>query len=97
MKPFMEEIECPVVSANIKADRTLAPTFGKSYLPYKILEVGGEKVGVVGYTSRETPALSRPGEWVDGLFPRGSDSHVVSDFGFPSHLSSLLYRTTPEV
>uniref|UniRef100_A0A7N6AYM2 5'-nucleotidase n=1 Tax=Anabas testudineus TaxID=64144 RepID=A0A7N6AYM2_ANATE len=61
MKPFMEEIECPVVSANIKADRTLAPTFGKSYLPYKILEVGGEKVGVVGYTSRETPALSRPG------------------------------------
>ncbi|XP_040921150.1 5'-nucleotidase [Toxotes jaculatrix] len=61
MKPFMEEIECPVLSANIKADTTLAPTFGKSYLPYKIFTVGAEKVGVVGYTSQETPALSRPG------------------------------------
>ncbi|GAA6231676.1 5'-nucleotidase-like [Lates japonicus] len=61
MKPFMEEIKCPVLSANIKPDQTLAPTFGKSYLPYKILTVGDQKVGVVGYTSQETPALSRPG------------------------------------
>ncbi|KAF1377005.1 hypothetical protein PFLUV_G00217400 [Perca fluviatilis] len=61
MKPFLEEIQCPVLSANIKPDRTLAPTFGNSFLPYKILTVGGEKVGVVGYTSRETPALSKPG------------------------------------
>ncbi|XP_070781728.1 5'-nucleotidase-like isoform X2 [Enoplosus armatus] len=61
MKPFMEEIRCPVLSANIKPDQTLAQTFGKSYLPYKILTVGSEKVGVVGYTSRETPALSKPG------------------------------------
>ncbi|XP_033503895.1 snake venom 5'-nucleotidase [Epinephelus lanceolatus] len=61
MKPFMEQIKCPVLSANIKPDKTLAPTFGNSYLPYKILNVGGEKVGVVGYTSRETPDLSKPG------------------------------------
>ncbi len=62
MKPFMEQIKCPVLSANIKPDETLASTFGTSYLPYKILTVGGEKVGVVGYTSKETPALSKPGE-----------------------------------
>ncbi|XP_076612058.1 5'-nucleotidase [Chaetodon auriga] len=61
MKPFMEEIKCPVLSANIKPDKSLAPTFGSSYLPYKILTVGGERVGVVGYTSQETPALSKPG------------------------------------
>ncbi|XP_071323799.1 snake venom 5'-nucleotidase-like [Trachinotus anak] len=61
MKPFMEEIRCPVVSANIKTDTTLAQTFGTAYQPFKILTVGGQKVGVVGYTSRETPALSRPG------------------------------------
>lgn len=61
MKPFMEAIKCPVLSANIKPDQTLAPTFGLSYTPYKILTVGGEKVGVVGYTSQETPALSKPG------------------------------------
>ncbi|KAI3364632.1 hypothetical protein L3Q82_011417 [Scortum barcoo] len=61
MKPFMEQIKCPVLSANIRADQTLASTFGSSYLPYKIVTVGGELVGVVGYTSRETPALSKPG------------------------------------
>ncbi|XP_031148913.1 5'-nucleotidase [Sander lucioperca] len=61
MTPFLEQIQCPVLSANIKADQTLASTFGNSFLPYKILTVGGERVGVVGYTSQETPALSKPG------------------------------------
>lgn len=67
MKPFMQKIQCPVLSANIKPDKTLAPTFGTSYLPYKILTVGDQKVGVVGYTSRETSDLSRPGTW--SVFP----------------------------
>lgn len=63
MKPFMEEVDFPVLSANIKAKPKLASTFGKSYLPYKIFTINerNEKVGVVGYTSRETPALSKPG------------------------------------
>ncbi|XP_059212984.1 snake venom 5'-nucleotidase-like [Centropristis striata] len=61
MKPFMEQIRCPVLSANIKPDSSLAPTFGASYLPFKILNVGGERVGVVGYTSQETTDLSQPG------------------------------------
>ncbi|XP_078131188.1 5'-nucleotidase-like [Sander vitreus] len=61
MKPFLEQIQCPVLGANIKPDQTLASTFGSSFLPYKILTVGGERVGVVGYTSQETSALSQPG------------------------------------
>lgn len=60
--PFMKEVEFAVLSANIRPDHSLAATFGASCLPYKIFTVGGEKVGVVGYTSQETPALSRPGE-----------------------------------
>lgn len=62
MAPFLEDVQFAVLSANIRPDGTLAATFGASCLPYKIFTVGGEKVGVVGYTSRETPALSRPGE-----------------------------------
>lgn len=62
MAPFMKEVKFAVLSANIRPDRSLAATFGASCLPYKIFTVGGEKVGVVGYTSQETPALSRPGE-----------------------------------
>ncbi|XP_037306115.2 5'-nucleotidase [Pungitius pungitius] len=61
MAPFMEQIKCPLLSANINATGALASTFGTSFLPYKILTVGGEKVGVVGYTSTETPHLSQPG------------------------------------
>ncbi|XP_067338888.1 5'-nucleotidase isoform X2 [Channa argus] len=61
MTPFMQKINCTVLSANIKADKSLAPTFGISYQPYKIIVVGGQRVGVVGYTSQETPALSQPG------------------------------------
>ncbi|KAF7667827.1 hypothetical protein LDENG_00045510 [Lucifuga dentata] len=61
MKPFLQDIKCPILSANIRTDKTLASTFGTSYLPYKIFTVGQEKVGVVGYTSQETSDLSKPG------------------------------------
>lgn len=62
MAPFMEDVKFALLSANIRPDDSLAATFGASCLPYKIFTVGGEKVGVVGYTSQETPALSKPGE-----------------------------------
>uniref|UniRef100_A0A3P9LLI0 5'-nucleotidase n=1 Tax=Oryzias latipes TaxID=8090 RepID=A0A3P9LLI0_ORYLA len=61
VKPFLEDIKCTILSANIKTDTTLASTFGTTYVPFKIFTFGTEKVGVVGYTSKETPTLSRPG------------------------------------
>ncbi|XP_036438259.1 5'-nucleotidase [Colossoma macropomum] len=61
IKPFLQEVNCTVLSANIKPDNTLAPTISGYYLAYKILTVNSEKVGIVGYTSKETPALSLPG------------------------------------
>ncbi|XP_016305317.1 5'-nucleotidase [Sinocyclocheilus anshuiensis] len=61
LKPFLQEVNCTVLSANIKADQTIAPQISGYYLPYKIFTVNSEKVGVVGYTSVETPALSLPG------------------------------------
>ncbi|KAK9956332.1 hypothetical protein ABG768_014074 [Culter alburnus] len=61
VKPFLQEVKCTVLSANIKADQTIAPRISGYYLPYKIFNVNSEKVGVVGYTSVETPALSIPG------------------------------------
>ncbi|XP_076872477.1 5'-nucleotidase [Brachyhypopomus gauderio] len=61
IKPFLQTVNCTVLSANIKADDTLAPKISGYYLASKIFTVGTEKVAVVGYTSRETPALSLPG------------------------------------
>lgn len=62
LKPFLQAVNCTVLSANIKADQTIAPQFSIYYSPHKIFTVNSEKVGVVGYTSVETPALSQPGK-----------------------------------
>lgn len=61
VKPFLQNVSFSVLSANIKADKTMAPRISGYYLPYKIFTVNSEKVGVIGYTSVETPALSLPG------------------------------------
>ncbi|XP_036398541.1 snake venom 5'-nucleotidase-like [Megalops cyprinoides] len=61
LKPFLQEVNCTVLSANVKPDQTLAPEISGRYLPYKIFNIGSEKVAVVGYTTKETPALSLPG------------------------------------
>lgn len=49
------------MSANIKAKGPLASQISGLYFSYKNLSVGGEVVGIVGYTSKETPFLSNPG------------------------------------
>ncbi|KAI1897398.1 hypothetical protein AGOR_G00082890 [Albula goreensis] len=61
IKPFLQEVNCSVLSANIRPDQTLAPRISSYYSPYKIFQFDSEKVAVVGYTSKETPALSLPG------------------------------------
>ncbi|KAM3594138.1 uncharacterized protein V6R79_002968 [Siganus canaliculatus] len=62
IKPFLQNVSCSVVSANIKPDQTLAAKLSGYYQPYTILNVGSEKVAVVGYTTAETPFLSAPGQ-----------------------------------
>ncbi|XP_075454006.1 5'-nucleotidase isoform X1 [Ascaphus truei] len=61
LDPFLMEVKCPILSANIRSDKQLAPNITGYYLPYRILLVGAEKVGIIGYTSKETPVLSAPG------------------------------------
>ena len=63
LKPFIRKVNCKVLSANIRPDDTLASQVEGLYMPYTIFNVSGERVGVVGYTSKETPALSQPGTW----------------------------------
>eukprot|EP00062_Callorhinchus_milii_P009720 gi/632953828/ref/XP_007892636.1/ PREDICTED: 5'-nucleotidase [Callorhinchus milii] len=61
IKPFLQSVNFPVLSANIKPDAYLAPNITGYYKPYHIFTVGSEKVGVVGYTSKETPLLTSSG------------------------------------
>ncbi|XP_059797696.1 5'-nucleotidase isoform X2 [Balaenoptera ricei] len=59
--PLLKEAKFPILSANIKAKGPLASQISGLYSPYKILPVGNEVVGIVGYTSKETPFLSKTG------------------------------------
>ncbi|XP_056150827.1 5'-nucleotidase [Lampris incognitus] len=61
IEPFLKRVNCSVLSANLRPDRTLSPKIYGLYSPHKIFKVGNELVGVVGYTTQETPALSQPG------------------------------------
>ncbi|TNM95371.1 hypothetical protein fugu_016454 [Takifugu bimaculatus] len=59
--PFLQNVNCSVVSANIQPDQSLAAKLSGFLQPYTVLNVGSEKVAVVGYTTAETPFLSMPG------------------------------------
>ncbi|XP_030054996.1 5'-nucleotidase isoform X2 [Microcaecilia unicolor] len=61
LNPLLKKVAFPILSANIKSDKQLSPNITGYYLPYKILQVGSEKVGIIGYTSKETPTLSSTG------------------------------------
>ncbi|XP_054651781.1 5'-nucleotidase [Dunckerocampus dactyliophorus] len=61
IQPFLQSVNCSVVSANLKADQTLAAKLSGYYKPYTVIHVGSERVAVVGYTTAETPFLSQPG------------------------------------
>lgn len=69
IKPFLQSVKFPVLSANIFPDQTLAANISHYYRPYTVLDVGSEQVAVVGYTSAETPFLSMPGMKKLLLFP----------------------------
>lgn len=61
MDPLLKNVNFSVLSANIKASKQLANKITGYFLPYTILNVGSERVGIVGYTTKETPVLSNPG------------------------------------
>ncbi|XP_069830807.1 5'-nucleotidase [Dendropsophus ebraccatus] len=61
LSPFLMNVKFPVLSANIISDSHIASNITGYFQPYKILDVGGEKIAIVGYTSKETPVLSDPG------------------------------------
>ncbi|XP_015264873.1 PREDICTED: 5'-nucleotidase [Gekko japonicus] len=62
LDPLLKNLKFPILSANIKASKQLANNFTGYFFPYTILNVGSERVGIVGYTTKETPFLSNPGQ-----------------------------------
>ncbi|MDO1581987.1 bifunctional metallophosphatase/5'-nucleotidase [Rhizobium oryzicola] len=61
LAPFLEKVQFPVVTANITLDpkSTL-----KNIKPSTIVEVGGQKIGIIGVVTADTPELASPGPYV---------------------------------
>ncbi|XP_067674620.1 snake venom 5'-nucleotidase-like [Haliotis asinina] len=60
LMPLLNDVNFTVVSANI--DATTEPRVNSKIVKHTVLTVSGERIGVIGYTSKETPVISVPGQ-----------------------------------
>lgn len=54
---FVDALEFPLVTANV----TFGPELAEKIKPYAVVEVAGEKIGIIGLTPPDTALLSSPG------------------------------------
>ncbi|HEY6632757.1 MAG TPA: 5'-nucleotidase C-terminal domain-containing protein [Rhizobiaceae bacterium] len=59
LAPFLDVIEFPVLSANVSANA--ASKVGDRIKPSLVLDVGGQKIGIVGAVTNDTPEIAAPG------------------------------------
>lgn len=57
--PFLEEIKFPVLSANVLASAKSG--VGDRIKPSMVIEVGGQRIGIVGAVTNDTPEIASPG------------------------------------
>jgi len=57
---FIEGLGFPVVSTNI--DFSGSDLLVEATVPYAILEVGGQQIGIIGLTTADTPIIANPGD-----------------------------------
>ncbi|MGC4025048.1 MAG: 5'-nucleotidase C-terminal domain-containing protein [Mesorhizobium sp.] len=59
LAPFLDVIQFPVLSANVQA--SAASKVGDRIKPSIVLEVGGQKIGIIGAVTTDTPEIASPG------------------------------------
>lgn len=57
---FIDGLEFPVVTANV--DFSQDPLLAGKVNPHVVLEIGGEKIGIIGLVTPETEIISKPGD-----------------------------------
>ena len=57
--PFLEKVEFPVLSANVAPNAQ--SKVGDMIKPSLVLDVGGQKIGIVGAVTTDTPEIASPG------------------------------------
>lgn len=92
---FLDQVTFPVLAANI--DVSAEPLLAGKVKPSTIIEVNGEKIGVVGAITPDTPNISSPGPTVKWLDPvvsiqREVDRLTIQSIGKIILLSHMGYR-----
>ena len=59
LAPFLDVIKFPVLSANVQA--SAASKVGDRIKPSVVVEVGGQKIGIIGAVTNDTPEVASPG------------------------------------
>ncbi|MEM5474516.1 5'-nucleotidase C-terminal domain-containing protein [Hoeflea sp. AS60] len=59
LAPFLDVVNFPVLSANVAA--SVSSKIGDRIKPSIVIEVGGEKIGIVGAVTNDTPEIASPG------------------------------------
>ncbi|EWY37451.1 hypothetical protein N825_17730 [Skermanella stibiiresistens SB22] len=62
LRPYLDAVSWPVLSANLDASRE--PKLKGRVKPYTIIQKDGQRIGVVGLTTHDTPITSSPGPTV---------------------------------
>lgn len=57
--PFLEEVTFPVLSANVHPNAQ--SKVGDKIKPSLVLDVGGQKIGIIGAVTTDTPEIASPG------------------------------------
>ena len=57
--PFLEKIQFPVLSANVHPNAE--SKVGDKIKPSVVIEVGGQKIGIIGAVTTDTPDIASPG------------------------------------
>lgn len=79
---FMDAVDFPVISANIDASQNKA-LHGK-LVGNAVIDVGGEKIGIIGGTTLDTPEISSPGDdviFMDDVESIKADVQELTDQG----------------
>ncbi|MEK1948582.1 MAG: 5'-nucleotidase C-terminal domain-containing protein [Ensifer adhaerens] len=98
---FLDKIEFPVVTANVLPSHK--SKIGDRIKPSIVLEVGGQKIGIVGAVANDTPELSSPGPdiligddvatttaAVEELKKQGVDKIIaLTHVGYPRDLAAI--------
>ncbi|WP_105438021.1 5'-nucleotidase C-terminal domain-containing protein [Neorhizobium sp. T25_13] len=98
---FLDKIQFPVVTANVVP--SAAAKIGNRIKPSLVLTVGGQKIGIVGAVTNDTPEIANPGpnitiaddvakitEAVQGLKAQGVDKIIaLTHVGYPRDLALI--------